>query len=119
MHVEATASAASQGPGLALTVAGSEGPLHVLSSVEVEVCLCEHPSVLEAAVVGMPDDKWGEVPRAYVTLRPGAPAVDGPVLIAWVRERLAHFKAPARVDIVDELPKGGTGKIQKAKLREQ
>ncbi|MEY2477697.1 MAG: hypothetical protein QOG87_3012 [Actinomycetota bacterium] len=89
-----------------------------VSSVEVEVCLCEHPSVLEAAVVGMPDAKWGEVPRAYVTLRPDVAAVGEADLIAWARDRLAHFKAPARVDIVDALPKGGTGKIQKERLRQ-
>ena len=96
-----------------IIVSGGEN----VSSVEVELCLCEHPSVLEAAVVGMADEKWGEVPRAFVTLRVGAPAVGEPALIDWVRGRLAHFKAPARVDIVAELPKGGTGKIQKERLR--
>jgi fatty-acyl-CoA synthase len=98
-----------------IIVSGGEN----VSSVEVEVCLADHPSVLEAAVVGMADERWGEVPRAFVTLRTGSPPATEAELIAWVRERLAHFKAPARVDIVDELPKGGTGKIQKAKLREQ
>jgi fatty-acyl-CoA synthase len=97
-----------------IIVSGGEN----VSSVEVEVCLADHPSVLEAAVVGMPDSKWGEVPRAFVTLRADAPDVDETALIGWVRDRLAHFKAPARVDIVAELPKGGTGKIQKEKLRE-
>ena len=96
-----------------IIVSGGEN----VSSVEVELCLCDHPAVLEAAVVGMADAKWGEVPRAFVTLRPKAPSVDGATLIEWVRGRLAHFKAPARVDIVDELPKGGTGKIQKERLR--
>ena len=72
--------------------------------------------MLEAAVVGLPDDKWGEVPRAFVVLRPGR-AVAEDELIAWTRERLAHFKAPRRVDIVDDLPKGGTGKVQKRELR--
>ena len=98
-----------------IIVSGGEN----VSSVEVELCLCQHPSVLEAAVVGMADDRWGEVPRAFVTLRPGAEATDDAALIAWVRGRLAHFKTPARVDIVDELPKGGTGKIQKERLRER
>ena len=98
-----------------IIVSGGEN----VSSVEVEVCLADHPSVLEAAVVGMPHDTWGEVPRAFVTLRPGAPAVGETALIDWVRGRLAHFKAPARVDIVDELPKGGTGKIQKGELRQR
>jgi fatty-acyl-CoA synthase len=97
-----------------IIVSGGEN----VSSVEVEVCLAQHPAVLEAAVVGMADERWGEVPRAFVTLRPGTSA-DEPTLIAWVRDRLAHFKAPARVDVVDELPKGGTGKVQKAMLRER
>ena len=96
-----------------LIISGGEN----VSSVEVEECLCDHPSVLEAAVVGMPDDRWGEVPRAFVSLRPGASPATPEELIAFVRDRLAHFKAPKRVDILDELPKGGTGKIMKARLR--
>jgi fatty-acyl-CoA synthase len=97
-----------------IIVSGGEN----VSSVEVEACLADHPDVLEAAVVGMAHEKWGEVPRAFVTLRPGRSGmVDEAGLIAWVRDRLAHFKAPARVDIVAELPKGGTGKVQKEELR--
>jgi fatty-acyl-CoA synthase len=65
----------------------------------------------------MPDEKWGEVPRAFVSLKPGADAVTEAELQAWVRERLAGFKVPKRIDVVDELPKGGTGKIQKQQLR--
>jgi fatty-acyl-CoA synthase len=90
-----------------------------ISSVQVEAVLAEHPSVYEVAVVGMPDEKWGEVPRAFVSLRPGAGPVTERELIDWVRERLAHFKAPKRVDIRPELPKGGTGKILKAQLRKE
>jgi fatty-acyl-CoA synthase len=87
-----------------------------ISSVEVEHALTAHPAVREAAVVGVPDEQWGEVPRAYVSLRaPGA--ADEAELVAWVRERLAHFKAPRSVVILDELPKGGTGKVQKQQLR--
>lgn len=88
-----------------------------ISSVHVEHTLMAHPSVLEAAVVGMPDPKWGEVPRAFVTLRPDAPAVAEAELIDWVRTRLAHFKAPKRVDVLSVMPTGGTGKIQKGVLR--
>ena len=88
-----------------------------VSSVQVENAIAEHPAVLEVAVVGMPDERWGEVPRAYVTLRTGAEASEAE-LIDWVRERLAHFKAPKRVTFLDELPKGGTGKILKQTLRE-
>jgi fatty-acyl-CoA synthase len=103
-----------------LIISGGEN----ISSVEVEHALCAHPSVLEAAVVGMADERWGEVPRAFVVLRVGpGPDVIGhdvaeETLIAWVRARLAHFKAPKRVDIVTELPKGGTGKVQKPLLRQ-
>ncbi len=98
-----------------LIISGGEN----ISSVEVEHALCAHPAVLEAAVVGMPDSRWGEVPRAFVVLRAGAGwGVTGETLIDWVRGRLAHFKAPKRVDIVAELPKGGTGKVQKPLLRQ-
>jgi fatty-acyl-CoA synthase len=96
-----------------IIVSGGEN----ISSVQVEHCLAAHPVVLEAAVVGMPDEKWGEVPRAFVSLKPGADAVTEAELQAWVRERLAGFKVPRRIDVVDELPKGGTGKIQKQQLR--
>ena len=96
-----------------LIISGGEN----ISSVQVEHALTSHPAVLEAAVVGMADPRWGEVPRAFVSLRPGAGDVAPQELIDWVRERLAHFKAPKRVDILAELPKGGTGKIQKGALR--
>ena len=96
-----------------IIVSGGEN----VSSVQVEQALCEHPAVLEAAVVGMHDERWGEVPRGFVVLRPGADPVAGDELITFVRDRLAHFKAPKRVDVVDELPKGGTGKVQKQILR--
>jgi fatty-acyl-CoA synthase len=96
-----------------IIVSGGEN----VSSVQVEVALAAHPSVLEAAVVGMQHERWGEVPRAFVVLRPGAEPVAEPELIEWVRGRLAHFKAPHRVDVVDELPKGGTGKVLKPVLR--
>ena len=89
-----------------------------ISSVQVEAVLASHPAVYEVAVVGMADEKWGEVPRAFVSLRPGV--ADPPTeaeLIDYVRERLAHFKAPKRIDFRAELPKGGTGKILKAQLR--
>ena len=90
-----------------------------VSSVQVEAVLASHPSVFEVAVVGMPDERWGEVPRAFVSLRPGALDVTEDELIEFVRERLAHFKAPKRIDFLAELPKGGTGKIMKAELRKE
>jgi fatty-acyl-CoA synthase len=90
-----------------------------VSSVQVESVLASHPSVFEVAVVGMPHEQWGEVPRAFVSLRPNAEPVTEVELIEFVRERLAHFKAPKRIDFRDELPKGGTGKIMKAALRKE
>ncbi|WP_017572920.1 long-chain-fatty-acid--CoA ligase [Nocardiopsis halotolerans] len=87
-----------------------------ISSVEVEGVLLRHPSVLEAAVVGVPHERWGESPKASVVLREGATATEEE-LIAFARDNLAHFKAPTRVEFVDQLPKTATGKIQKFVLR--
>src|SRR5580698_6621203 len=87
-----------------------------ISSVEVEGVLLRHPAVQEVAIVGLPDEKWGETPHAFVVLRDGASATE-PELIEFVRERLAHFKAPRAVTMVTELPKTATGKIQKFVLR--
>jgi fatty-acyl-CoA synthase len=89
-----------------------------ISSLEVEEALYRHPAVMEAAVVAMPDDKWGERPCAFVTARSTEPAPEEAELIAWCRDHLAHFKAPARV-VFGPLPKTATGKIQKYELREQ
>ncbi len=87
-----------------------------ISSVEVEGVLLRHPSVHEAAVVGMPDAKWGEAPHAFVVFKAGADA-SAEELRAFVRERLAHFKCPHSFNVVTELPKTATGKIQKFVLR--
>ncbi len=87
-----------------------------ISSVEVEGELLRHPAVQEAAVVGMPDAKWGEAPHAFVVLKPGA-AATSEELRAFTRERLAHFKCPHSFTFVTELPKTATGKIQKFVLR--
>ncbi len=87
-----------------------------ISSVEVEGVLLRHPAVAEAAIVGLPHEKWGEAPHAFVVLRDGQQASEGD-LIAFTRERLAHFKAPHGVTFVGELPKTATGKIQKFVLR--
>jgi len=88
-----------------------------ISSVEVEGVLLGHPAVVEAAVVGVPDAKWGEVPHAFVVLRSGASAAPEE-LREFVRSRLAHFKSPREVTFVGELPKTATGKIQKYVLRQ-
>jgi fatty-acyl-CoA synthase len=87
-----------------------------ISSVEVEATLLRHDAVLEVAVVGMPDEKWGEAPHAFVVFRSGAEA-SGEALRAFCRERLAHFKVPHSFTPVSELPKTATGKIQKYVLR--
>ena len=86
-----------------------------ISSVEVEGVLMAHPDVLLAAVAAMPDEKWGEVPCAFVELKPGS-STDEAALIAFSRETLAGFKAPKKV-VFQELPKTSTGKIQKFELR--
>jgi fatty-acyl-CoA synthase len=87
-----------------------------ISSVEVEGVLFRHKAVQEVAVVGLPHEKWGEAPHAFVVLRPGAAATEEE-LRQFARNRLAHFKAPQSVTFVPELPKTATGKIQKYVLR--
>jgi fatty-acyl-CoA synthase len=87
-----------------------------ISSVEVESVLLEHPAVHEVAVVGMPHEKWGEAPHAFVVRKPGANAT-AEDLRAFVRVRLAHYKCPQAFLFVAELPKTATGKIQKFVLR--
>jgi fatty-acyl-CoA synthase len=89
-----------------------------ISSLEVEEVLYQHPDVMEAAVVARPDEKWGETPHAFVTLKPGASKVTESDIIAWCRMHLAHFKCPRFVSF-GPLPKTSTGKIQKFELREK
>jgi fatty-acyl-CoA synthase len=88
-----------------------------ISSVEVEGALLRHPAVQEVAIVGLPHERWGEAPHAFVVLAEGGTATEEE-LIAFTRDRLAHFKAPHGVTFVDELPKTATGKIQKFVLRQ-
>ena len=88
-----------------------------ISTIEVEQTVCRHPAVLECAVIGIPDDRWGERPKAFVTLKPDTNAT-AEELIAFCRERLAHFKCPGAVEFGD-LPKTSTGKVQKFVLREK
>ncbi|MDZ4865484.1 MAG: long-chain-fatty-acid--CoA ligase [Gemmatimonadota bacterium] len=87
-----------------------------ISSIEVEGVLLRHPAVQEVAVVGLPHEKWGEAPHAFVVLKPGATLTDEE-LRAFARERLAGFKVPKGTTIIAELPKTATGKIQKYVLR--
>ena len=87
-----------------------------ISSVEIEGCLLRHPAVQEVAVVGMPHQRWGESPHAFVILRQGARATEDELKL-HVRNTLAHFKTPHWISFVDELPKTATGKVQKFVLR--
>ncbi len=88
-----------------------------ISSVEIENCLYANPKVFECAVVAVPDQKWGEVPKALVVLKPGQTATEEEIL-AYCKANLAGFKTPKSIEFRDALPKGGTGKILKADLRE-
>jgi fatty-acyl-CoA synthase len=88
-----------------------------ISTIEVENTLYQHPDVQEVAVVAIPHDRWGEVPKAFVTPRPGSRPSESEI-IEFTRERLAHFKCPKAIEFC-ELPKTSTGKIQKFKLRER
>ncbi|MCW0506735.1 AMP-binding enzyme, partial [Aeromonas piscicola] len=88
-----------------------------ISSLEVEDVLYRHPDVDEVAVIAMPDEKWGEVPCAFVKLKEGR-ELSQAELIAFCREQMAHFKAPKRI-IFTPLPKTSTGKVQKFMLRQQ
>jgi len=87
-----------------------------ISSVEVEGVLLRHPAVQEVAIVGLPHERWGEAPHAFVVLRAAATATEAE-LCEFARNNLAHFKAPHGVKFVDELPKTATGKVQKYLLR--
>ena len=87
-----------------------------ISSIEVEGVMMRHPAVKEIAVVGMPDEKWGESPHAFVVLADGA-AATAAELTAFAREQMAHFKVPRAFEVVAALPKTATGKIQKYVLR--
>jgi fatty-acyl-CoA synthase len=97
-----------------IVISGGEN----IATIEVEQALAAHEAIAEVAVVGRPDEKWGEVPVAFLTLRGGA-APDEEELAEFLRGRLARYKVPKRFEVVDELPKTGTGKIQKFLLRER
>jgi fatty-acyl-CoA synthase len=99
--------------GKDVIVSGGEN----ISSIEVEQAIVAHPAVLECAVVAIPDERWGERPKAFVTLRDGEAASEAE-LIAFCRERIAHYKCPDAVEF-GPLPKTSTGKVQKVVLRER
>jgi len=97
-----------------IVISGGEN----ISTIEVEQALMSHPCVLEAAVIGVPDEKWGERPKAFVVLRPGT-STTVKDLTEYVRTRIAGYKTPRDIDITVKLPKTSTGKIQKYMLREK
>ncbi|MDN7228048.1 long-chain-fatty-acid--CoA ligase [Planococcus sp. N064] len=88
-----------------------------ISSTEIEGVLYKHPDVMEVAVIAVPDEKWGEVPKAIIVLQPGAQVTEQDI-ISYTRDNMAHFKAPKSIDFVEALPKTATGKLQKFRLRE-
>ena len=89
-----------------------------ISSVEIEQTLAQHPAVAEAAVVGIPDQRHGETPKAFVVVKPGC-KVTPQALIKFCRERLASFKCPSQVELLPKLPRTSSGKVQKYLLREK
>ncbi|MDE2571639.1 MAG: AMP-binding protein, partial [bacterium] len=99
--------------GKDIIISGGEN----ISTQQVEKAIAEHPSVLEAAVIAVPDERWGEVPKAFVTLK-GDASLTADELLAFCRERLPGFKCPKAFEFC-ELPKTSTGKIQKFALRER
>jgi acyl-CoA synthetase (AMP-forming)/AMP-acid ligase II len=98
-----------------IIVSGGEN----ISSLEVEKALLAHPGIYEAAVIPVPDDRWGEVPRALVVMKPGQHATEQEVL-DFCRDRLTHYKCPRSVEFLDSpLPRTGTGKVLKKELRKK
>ncbi|HWZ53713.1 MAG TPA: long-chain-fatty-acid--CoA ligase [Candidatus Acidoferrales bacterium] len=97
-----------------IIVSGGEN----ISSLEIEKALLAHPSVYEIAVVPVPDERWGEVPKALVVLKPGLEATEAE-LLEFCRTRVARYKAPRTVEFLESLPKTGTGKILKKELRKK
>lgn len=97
-----------------IIVSGGEN----VASLEVEKTLLAHPAVSEVAVIPVPDEKWGEAPKALVVLKLGAETTAAE-LIEFCRTRLAHYKCPHTVDFLESLPKTGTGKLLKRELRQK
>jgi len=90
-----------------------------ISTIEVEAALFAHPAVAKAAMVGQPDEYWGETPCAFMRLKDGAAGVGAEEVMAFCRARLPRYMAPRTVVFVDDLPKTATGKVQKFALRDK
>ena len=95
-----------------IVISGGEN----ISTVEVEQTLLSHPAVVDAAVIGVPDERWGERPKAFVVLGAGQTAGECE-LIDHVRSRIAHYKAPDAIEFLAALPRNSSGKVQKYELR--
>ena len=96
-----------------VVVSGGEN----ISTIEVEQAIASHPEVMDCAVVSMPDEKWGERPKAYVVVRPGS-ALDEAGVIEHCRTKIARYKVPGAVEITAALPRTSTGKVRKNELRD-
>jgi fatty-acyl-CoA synthase len=97
-----------------IIVSGGEN----ISSLELEKAILAHPAVLEAGVIPVPDEKWGEVPKALVVLKPSLSVTEAE-LMEFCRNRIAHYKCPRSFEFVDSLPKTATGKVLKKELRKK
>jgi fatty-acyl-CoA synthase len=97
-----------------IIVSGGEN----ISSLEVEKALLAHPDIYEVAVIPVPDERWGEVPKALVVMKPGTTATEAEIL-EFCRGRLTHYKCPRTVEFIDTLPRTGTGKVLKKELRKK
>jgi fatty-acyl-CoA synthase len=97
-----------------IIVSGGEN----ISSLEIEKVLLAHPSVYEAVVIPVPDEKWGEAPKALVVLKPGAQTTAAEIM-KFCRSHLTHYKCPHSVEFLESLPKTGTGKLLKRELRQK
>jgi acyl-CoA synthetase (AMP-forming)/AMP-acid ligase II len=84
---------------------------------EIEGFLLEHPAVAQAAVIGVPDERMGQVGKAFIVTKDGGPSISGDDLIDWSRRRMAGFKVPRSVEFLDKLPLNATGKVMKDRLR--
>ena len=111
-HIEADGYVFVTGRIKDMIISGGEN----IDPAEIERVLVEHPAVLDAAVISVPHERWGELPKAVAVAKPGA-TIGADQLLAYCREHLAAFKCPKTVDVLAELPRNSTGKVPKRNLR--